>query len=128
MTHQHKEAFCLMWYGCDCGHMERIWNSRDGVTPFSMTCPSCGKPDLHHVFFGSDLYSPNHKPEIGQRIWVSMTKPRTEYLAIRTVSARKAAGRRIEDEDSMLQSVADSYYEGGKAPDLQIFGYSRDKS
>lgn len=58
--HNHAEAFCLMWYQCkDCGAKERIWNSRDGVTPFGMRCPSCGRADYYHTYFGSDLYAPN---------------------------------------------------------------------
>ena len=42
MKHNHAEAFKLMIYACenpDCLHQEKIWNSRDGVTPF-------GKPAL----------------------------------------------------------------------------------
>jgi len=42
LGHRHVEAFCLMHYACDCGHHEVIWNSRDGVTPFTAPCPSCG--------------------------------------------------------------------------------------
>ena len=34
MAHNHKEAYMLMNYRCECGHHELIWNSRDGVTPF----------------------------------------------------------------------------------------------
>jgi hypothetical protein len=70
--HHHAEAFCLMWYVCKnqrCGHRERIWNSRDGVTPFGMGCPSCGGNELYHAFFGSDEYAPNHKLHRGQRFW-----------------------------------------------------------
>jgi hypothetical protein len=67
--HAHGEAFCLMWYGCKCGHKEQIWNSRDGVTPFCMTCPSCGEIDLQHTHFGSDTYTPNHLLHTGQKYW-----------------------------------------------------------
>jgi hypothetical protein len=47
--YNHGEAFCLMWYACECGHRERAWNSRDGVTPFGLGCPSCGTLSLQHV-------------------------------------------------------------------------------
>jgi hypothetical protein len=68
--HDHKEAFCLMWYRCDtCGHKERIWNSRDGVTPFGMGCPSCGCFDMMHCDFQLDNYAPEHKLHRGQRFW-----------------------------------------------------------
>ena len=51
--HNHREAFCLMWYACPCGHAERYWNSRDGVTPFMIGCEAKGckammkSSDLH---------------------------------------------------------------------------------
>lgn len=48
--YRHAEAFCLMTYLCKgCGHREVIWNSRDGVTPFAATCPSCGGATLASV-------------------------------------------------------------------------------
>lgn len=67
--HIHREAFCLMQYGCStCGHQEMAWNSRDGVTPFGIGCPSCGQT-LNHVNFGRDIYSPDHKPHSGQIVF-----------------------------------------------------------
>jgi hypothetical protein len=58
--YQHREAFALMWYACDCGHRERLWNSRDGVTPYGgLACPSCGGTGLRggmsHVKFAADV-------------------------------------------------------------------------
>ena len=68
--HQHGEAFCLMWYRCDtCDHAEQVWNSRDGVTPFAMGCPSCGNASLQHVDWGSDEYAPKHELRDRQRFW-----------------------------------------------------------
>lgn len=75
MTYRHKEAFALMWYGCPCGHRERIWNSRDGVTPFSgLLCPSCGGKGLEarglsHIYFDQDQCTPNHKLQDGQQFF-----------------------------------------------------------
>lgn len=63
------EAFCLMWYKCACGHAERIWNSRDGITPFALGCPSCGKPTLTHGAWTTDIRAPQHPLHIGQRFW-----------------------------------------------------------
>lgn len=68
MTHNHAEAFCLMWYACECGHRERIWNSRDGVTAFGFGCPSCGNTCLH-VDWKLDHFFPQYKPYRGQRFW-----------------------------------------------------------
>ena len=39
----HAEAFMVLYYGCNsCQKIEAIWNSRDGVTPFTIGCPHCG--------------------------------------------------------------------------------------
>lgn len=79
--HRHVEAFCLMWYQCKqqaCRHLERIWNSRDGVTPFGMRCSSCGEPTVTHVAFGADLYAPEHKLRFGQKFWRDGTPDEAE--------------------------------------------------
>ena len=120
-THNHKEAFCLMWYSCPCGHTERFWNSRDGVTPFVTLCPSCHRPTLQHVNFGSDRFEPNYEPVIGQRVWVSMTRKRAERVAAIRVAARAAHGSQIPS--GMFESLVDHIYMGGEAPDLVVTGY-----
>lgn len=97
--HQHAEAFCLMTYTCDgkvtgaaigdgysratrslgCGHREVFWNSRDGVTPFAVSCPSCGG-DLRHMHWQTDMYAPNHKPHYGQGVWRDGTPDEAEMI------------------------------------------------
>ena len=73
--YQHGEAFCLMWYLCDdCGHKERIWNSRDGVTPFSLRCPSCGEFKLQHWQWQLDEPAKDHDLVPGQRFFRDGTK------------------------------------------------------
>lgn len=119
--HSHAEAFNLMWYACkSCGHRERFWNSRDGVTPFGTACPSCGKPDLCHDQFHLDTYVPDHKPHFGQRTWISMTRDRAMEYA--TQASKRSAKPLTDDE---LQAVADSYYHNGEAPDMRITGYTK---
>lgn len=67
--YNYKEAYCLMQYQCDtCGHRELAWNSRDGVTPFGVGCPSCGET-LSHTNFHADIPSPDHKPYSGQLVF-----------------------------------------------------------
>lgn len=92
--HLHKEAFCLMWYACKaCGHRERIWNSRDGVTPFGCDCPSCGKI-MDHVEWRSDEYAPSHKLLPRQRFWRDGTPDEAE--AIMRGRIEKSKGGRWE--------------------------------
>src|SRR5687767_14751114 len=84
--YNHKEAYCLMRYRCLCGHCETIWNSRDGVTPYSMDCPSCGSQlGLKHVNFRDDLRRLGHKPHPGQRVFVDMTEEDVERWIRRAV-------------------------------------------
>lgn len=91
MTRQHKEAFALMWYACPCGHRERIWNSRDGVTPFGgIPCPSCGgkgpeRRGLSHVDWNLDECSPDHKLADGQRFFRSGTPDEAEAIMRRRI-------------------------------------------
>lgn len=84
---QFKEAFCLMWYACKCGHQERIWNSRDGVTPFSLPCPSCDAPTLSHDRWTEDRYAPDHKLHLGQRFWRDGTPDEAEAIMHRRLDA-----------------------------------------
>lgn len=88
----HAEAFNLMWYTCKyCDHTEQYWNSRDGVTPFGTSCPSCGRPELYHDFSRRDMFAPNHKPHPGQRIWRDMTEADARKIAERNLEAYRAA-------------------------------------
>ena len=80
---QHKEAFALMWYACKCGHRERVWNGRDGVTPYTIGCPSCGG-DLGHSDWRLDIRAANHTPHVGQLVFGNGTPDE----AVQIVTAR----------------------------------------
>jgi len=68
--YKHGEAFALMLYRCECGAKERIWNSRDGVTPFGgIPCSSCGQAKMQHIAWHLDEKVPDHKLHIGQRFF-----------------------------------------------------------
>ena len=72
--YQHTEAFCLMLYTCaTCTHREVIYNSRDGVTPFGVQCPSCGSHSLSHADFSLDYRCVSYVPNVGQRYFVDVT-------------------------------------------------------
>lgn len=93
MNYQHKEAFCLMWYACECGHRERIWNSRDGVTPFGTTCPSCTNI-MRHADFRLDEPAPGHELHLGQKFWRNGTPDEAE--AIMRLRIEKMTGTQWE--------------------------------
>ena len=68
----YKEAFCLMTYYCKaCGAQMQIWNSRDGVTPFIVGCPDCGK-DMRHIDWQHDKRIVDYIPKKGQYIFTDM--------------------------------------------------------
>ena len=122
--HNHIEAFCLMRYQCNrCTHHEIIWNSRDGVTPFGLACPSCGEATLFHVYFGLDKYAPDHKPWKGQKVWETMTEIQATALARRNVLTREKPSTETE---LLIERVAEDYYRGGDQPCLRIEGYSEE--
>jgi hypothetical protein len=70
--HRHAEAFCLMTYRTEDGaEIERIWNSRDGVTPFIVS--SRDGREMRHVEWSRDEYLPDRQPQAGERIFVDLT-------------------------------------------------------
>lgn len=104
--HQHAEAFCLMWYKCrDCPHCERIWNSRDGVTPFGTPCPSCGGDSLYHTMRGM-LYAPQHKLTHGQKFWRTMTEKDVDSIRTKGHYAELTEERWKEIRLAFLEDVA----------------------
>lgn len=104
--HQHGEAFMLMTYACECGHREIIWNSRDGVTPFGSTCPSCGKPSLRHVDWQRDVYAPDHKLHRGQRFWRDGTPDEAEAIIRRRIETIKDRyPLRPEDAERLIRNA-----------------------
>lgn len=81
MKYKHVEAYCLMQYRCeDCRYEETIWNSRDGVTPFTVTCDKCGGI-MQHVNWGRDCRKVNHKPGLGDRVFVDVTEDNIKEVA-----------------------------------------------
>lgn len=120
--HKHAEAFSLMWYSCKCGHRERIWNARDGVTPFSLDCPSCnGWASLSHKEMRLDEYKPFHQPKLGQRFWVTLTPERAAELTQERMDRAAAVGE-VYGEDARQRIEAD-IYGNGTQPDLRVWGY-----
>lgn len=96
MTYHHREAFALMWYVCPCGHRERIWNSRDGVTPFGgVFCPSCHGSHLTHTWLKEDVIVPEHILAIGQRYFRDGTAGDAITIIKRRIGRQRAAGHPI---------------------------------
>lgn len=70
------KGLCLMWYKCEkCHKRERLWNSRPRVTPFMISCSEkdCDG-NMMHEKWDLDQYAPNHRPNIGERIFVDLAE------------------------------------------------------
>lgn len=70
--HRSAEAYSVMRYEGVGGRREWIWNSRDGVTPFTVL--SIDGVEMHHGNWHLDRYEPFHIPAVGSRIFVDMTE------------------------------------------------------
>ena len=70
-----------MLYQCEeCKALEVLWNSRDEVTPFIISCRYC-KGAARHVHWHLDVYAPGFKPHKGMRIFIDLTKEKLkEYM------------------------------------------------
>lgn len=99
----------LMWYACTaCWHKERIWNSRDGVTPFGLGCSSCGAI-MNHVDWQADEYAPNHKLHRGQRFWRDGTPDEAEAIMRRRIeSMRDQYPLPPEEEERLIRGARDA--------------------
>jgi len=111
--YQHAEAFCLMTYRSDDGtEEERIWNSRDGVTPFVIPLRS-GKT-AQHADWHADARVVEYAPKPGERVFVDLTMERALALAETNIKTWKAQG--MANLPSAKQ-MAKEYLRPG-APDL----------
>ena len=123
----HKEAFCLMLYVCqECGHKELLWNSRDGVTPFSLTCVKCLVPcKAYHKHWEQDRRLPDFKPEDGMRIFVDLTPERARHHAEEVVAKYWEADNRpmsadYSDKQTAIKLVMEGMMQNKGAPDIII--------
>jgi len=110
--YQHGEAFCLMLYRCKvCGGMEILWNSRDGVTPFSIHCrnAACNEQDfcpMLHEEWRLDTCLPLFKPWPGMRIFRSGTED--EARAFMRQRLENGRGTEYEVPESRWAEIIES--------------------
>lgn len=118
---KHAEAYKLMNYRCeDCGRHEVLWNSRDGVTPFSIDCPDCGDGmSMSHVDWNLDRFMPFLRLAKGQRYFTDMTRERAREHANRVADELVSAGRYEQaDRNRVADRLYVGYYGDGHQPDI----------
>lgn len=118
--YNHAEAFCLMNYKCkSCENEEKLWNSRDGVTPFIIDCKNC-KGEAYHINFHLDKRLPDYKPIPGQRIFVDMTEEKKKDIAEKRFMQAQGTPFEIplEEKDEFIKEYVADFHEG--TPDIEI--------
>lgn len=124
--YNHKEAFCLMNYRCEkCFLPEVLWNSRDGVTPFTLPCAKCGKTAVH-INFAADKCTPDAlelMPDT-MRVFVDLTKERAVEFATRRMLSfvdhprYPAPPKDSEDWRRLVAGLAEDFFKDGTGPDI----------
>jgi hypothetical protein len=113
--YNHAEAFKLMTYKCEsCHYEERIWNSRDGVTPFGINCPKCNLATSRHINWQWDEYLPEYIPVRGQRVFVDM--PESMKLVFARRRAFQAPDKFLKERgisrEELTASILEEMHEG----------------
>jgi hypothetical protein len=106
-TYKHKEAFMLMQYACDtCKRHEVIWNSRDGVTPFTTSCidPACNGVSSH-VNWDADSLAPTFKPAAGSRYFADCSEAYALEIAKKRLDFAKGTNAELGEGSDAYNHV-----------------------
>jgi len=116
-----EEGYAIMQYRCEaCGKIEKIYNARDGVTPFIVSCIYCGG-NAQHINWHEDIYDPEYIPEPGQRIFFSMPIELARVFAKRNLkkdeqSAYPPPQAGTQERKELEEALVDDYYHDGEGP------------
>jgi hypothetical protein len=118
--HNFQESYLRMKYASTDGSIvEWIWNSRDGITPFIVGAKGSDfveseRVDLQHVDWHLDEYRPNYVPEVGERIFVTLTEELARPEAVKYVD-------RFWDDEKYPMSKSEHFGKMGKAGAVEFF-------
>ena len=111
--HATGDSYLLMQYRSDDGRiMEKIWNSREGVTPFMVH--SRDKVEMRHVDWHLDTYCPLHIPKVGDRIFVDALPELMRPLAFERVEQEwdnTTFGYPLRDAFESKEAAVESFVE-----------------
>ena len=122
--YKNNDAFLLMNYRCEkCGQLEIIWNSRDGVTPFTAKCQKCDGW-ISHILWECDKRTPEYKPKIGSRIFINLTEGRynqkkKEYIDNNWENGPMAMCKAFKTKEEAFRILANDFKEG--MPELIVY-------
>lgn len=85
--HQHAEAFRHMTYVAkdDPSIWMRVYNARDGVTPFGMMHPRLDVELTHKPPWQLDQYDPFYVPQVGEYVWIDLDPEKAMQIAMERV-------------------------------------------
>ncbi len=128
-NHKYKDAFCIFWFACKCGHQEKVWNSRDNYIPSNIICSSCGK--MAGIPSGAPVeYDPKHQLNHGQKFFRDGTPE--EAIKLATAHADKVIknGSMVpgqehmvyieEDRKPLIEAILKKFKEGW--PCVDVYG------
>lgn len=121
--YDHAEAYCIMSYRCNaCQSVEKLWNSRDGVTPFIIGCAQDGcDGEAQHIHWASDKRAVDHIPEIGDRIFIDLSEEQALEIAKRRIEGTDfPIPEQYDSAEEFATELADSIYNGGIEPDIAV--------
>lgn len=118
MSHIFNEAFKWMYYSNESGTKGYwIFNSRDGVTPFSFTAD---KEYFNHISWNKDFYRPYYIPKENDLIWSNLTKSKSIEIAKSRIASAPQYLPKDVDKDEFTNQLANGIFEDGKQPMLCI--------
>lgn len=127
--YNHGEAFCLMSYACqECGHHIRIWNSRDGVTPFVVGCvqPNC-EGDMHHINWHNDERFEFFVPPVGSYYFKDFSDiVKAEQVARKRVESNEELFEKQfpgKDKEEFIKELAEDILGDGHGPTMEKVTY-----
>lgn len=121
--YKHPEAFCIMNYKCEkCGRYEILWNSRDGVTPFCVSCQYCDGMS-QHIDWQSDKCMPDNTPLDSQRVFIDMTKDKMSSIYMKRINAywddeKYPMKEQFKTKGEALESLLQGWDESVGDPDV----------
>lgn len=134
MSYQHPEAYSLMHYtNKNRTVTERLWNARDGVTPFIIGSVD-GKHELTHQDWASDRRDIVFVPPVGSRVFLDLTLDAARVYRRQYVEKywdKEVHGSKMSErtdlwktpEEAVEYLAKNDYAQGGapgKAPDIVI--------
>lgn len=123
LVYHYGEAFCLMQYDSDDGtETEVIWNSRDGVSPFTIPLKS-GKVGSHARWEEDVRACENMARALGVRWFVDATRKNLADSAVRWVEKywddpEYPMSLRYETEEVAREAMLDAWLEQPGSPTL----------